>query len=125
MPEIVLYQIVMNFSSQIWIITIYILEHIFLFIFFICSQKNPNGIFCYCICVSFSILHVRFVAHEAELMRFKLSIASKQEISNFMKINDLRYVDVDEDEMSRLSSQLSAVTFGSERSVKSPFYLRN
>jgi hypothetical protein len=65
------------------------------------------------------------VAHEAELMRFKLSIASKQEISNFMKINDLRYVDVDEDEMSRLSSQLSAVTFGSERSVKSPFYLRN
>lgn len=57
-----------------------------------------------------------FVAHEAELMRFKLSIASKQEISNFMKINDLRYVDVDEDEMSRLSSQLSAVTFGSESS---------
>ena len=57
------------------------------------------------------------MAHEADLMRFKLSIASKQEISNFMKINDLRYVDVDEEEMTRLSSQLSAVTFNSSETL--------
>ena len=48
----------------------------------------------------------RFSTQESDLMRFKLQMASPQEVGLFMKLHDLRYTDVDEEEKTRLAAQL-------------------
>ena len=51
----------------------------------------------------------RFVAQESDVIRYKLQVASPQEIGHFMRIHDLRFTDVDDDEKNRLANQLGAV----------------
>ena len=55
-----------------------------------------------------SFLQLRFVAQEADAMRFKLQMASPQEITHFMNTNELRYTNVNEEEKTRLAAQLAA-----------------
>jgi hypothetical protein len=43
-------------------------------------------------------------------MRYKLNAASAQEVGLFMKIHDLRFTDVDNEEKNRLANELAAAT---------------